>query len=184
MERHHGGEVGPGACHVEHHRAPKTVTDRRDPPGVDVGIPFQLLQRRVEPRREHRRILRHLAHERLRLLRMRRHLALAEHVQREADVARLGETPRLVPRVLVVAPPFVNHQHAGALAPRGVVPRDESLQDSPVLPILDFARLDVDVAGRKREQHGSHRQSVPGAHASSSSSLMSVAWNADNRQKL
>jgi len=136
-----------GARHAEHYRAAETVPDRGDARGIDVGVPFQLLQRRVEPRRQHRRILGHLARERLRVLRMGGDFALAVHVEREPDVARLGQAPRLVARVLVVAPPLVHDQHAGPPAARGVVPGDESLQHRLALPVLELPSLDGGAAG-------------------------------------
>src|SRR5438094_278393 len=102
----------------------------------------------VEPGRKDRRILGHLVHERLRVLGMSRDLALAEHVQREADITSLGEAPRLVARVRVVPPPLVHNEHAGALAPRGVVPGDESLQDGLALPVFELPGLDVGISRR------------------------------------
>ena len=106
-------------------------------------ITFQLLERGVEPRGEHRRVLGYLGDERLRVLRMRRDLALAVHVQREADIPGLGEAPRLVARVVVVPPPLVYDEHAGALARRGVVPGDEALQHGVALAVFDLTRLHV-----------------------------------------
>src|SRR5207249_11696224 len=38
VERHHGGQRGARARHVEHYRAPEAIADRRDARGVDAGI--------------------------------------------------------------------------------------------------------------------------------------------------
>ena len=63
-------------------------------------ILLQLLERCLEPRAKHSRLLLGFSHERLCLLGMGRDFALPEHIQRKADIARLCKPSHLMPRVL------------------------------------------------------------------------------------
>ena len=92
-----------------------------------MGILFDELERRVKPRRDYLRIFLDLGHEALGILRMCGDLALPIHIQRKADVAGLRESLRLIPRMLVVAPPLVDDKHTGTSALRRVIPGHESL---------------------------------------------------------
>jgi hypothetical protein len=72
---------------------------------------------------------------------MRRDLALAAYVERKGDVAGLGQLCAPGARVLVVAPPLVDDQHAGALSRRRVVPGQQALEWRAVLRVVHDARL-------------------------------------------
>jgi hypothetical protein len=64
VEAHHGIEIGTRARHVEDDLTAEAVADCRDLLRVDVRVLFELRQRRLESRRDHRGILRRRVHER------------------------------------------------------------------------------------------------------------------------
>jgi hypothetical protein len=141
------GIAGPGAA--QHHRATEAVADRRHPLRIDVRIRGERALGSIESRGHHFGILGGLGRELLRLGRMLGHHALAVHVERESDVAGLGETPRLVARVLVVPPPLVHHQDAGTGDLDRVVPRDESAQLGTILLVGELAGLHGRLGARR-----------------------------------
>jgi hypothetical protein len=93
---------------------------------------------------------------------VRGELALAEHIEGERDVARLGEPRRLFARVLVVAPPLVDDQHARPLAGLRLVPGEEPLEDGIALRVVDGFRPHLAGGGagqRQASRHRHHRRS-------------------------
>src|SRR3989304_3302109 len=108
--------------------AAEAVPDRGDTVGIHVRILLQEVEGSQEASLDEGGIFRCLRREGLGFRRMRGDLPLAVHVDREAHVAVLRRADRLIPRVLVVAPPLVDHQDAGTL-PLGLrVPGEEALK--------------------------------------------------------
>ena len=146
MEAHHRLEILARVRRVEHHAAAEAVSDRGHLPGIDVRILGEQLTRGVEASHHGGGILRRLRHEGLGLGWVRGHLALAVHVERERRIAGLRQSPRLPPRVLVVPPPLVHHDHARALAGIRIVPRQITSKGRAALLVVHHAGL-----------HGCHR---------------------------
>src|SRR5262249_25257971 len=95
--------------------------------------------------------------ERLGVLGVRGHLALAVHVERERDVAGLGEAHRLVAGVLVHPPPLVDDEDAGALPLDRVVVGEDAHERRVALLVLDLLRLHRG-APRRGKPHPRDRQ--------------------------
>ena len=158
VEGRHRGEVLAGARHVQRDVAAEAVADGADPLRVDLRLPLEELPRRLEARANHCGVFGRLRQERLSVLQVRRHLALAVHVEREADVARPGEPHGLVPRVLVLAPRLVDDEDARPLPLGGIIPGEETLQRRAALAVVDHACPHFRARGRpgQREESGGH----------------------------
>ena len=127
----------------------------------------------------HGTVAAHLARGGRGLLPVRRSRAGAVHVDREGDVAELGDFVGAVLGVVVQAPPFVHHHHAGALALEAVVPDQITLMRLAVDLIVDglFFQFGLSGDADRGEQESGREKQGAGWHGSNS-----FGWvNADSR---
>src|SRR5262249_21076649 len=117
-------------------------------------------------------------HEGLGFLGMSGDLPLAKQVQRKSDVSGLGESQRLIPRVLVVAPPLVHYQDAGPLFLRGFVPGEKALQRGGAIVVVHDFRFHRG-ASRRGEREKSRKHPVR-LHFSSSQVRWAAKYNGPN----
>ena len=82
------------------------------------SLRFEQVGRRLEPRFDAGDVAERGAHQLVGAFRVIGGLTAAEHVGRESGVAELGQLGGTAADIVVEAPPFVNHDNAGAVGRR------------------------------------------------------------------
>ncbi len=154
MEAGHARQVVALARLFQHHAAAEAVTHREDALVVHVLLITQYGFGGVEARGQFFRFRQRLLHERLGVLGVAGHLAVAVHVHRQGHIALLGEQAGAVAGVVVKAPPFVHHDHAGGGAVQVLVHEQHALaQTTGQFHGLFRHVRDGDTAQHQQAQH-------------------------------
>jgi len=138
--------------HLEDHPAAEAVTDRRDPLRIRFRTRLQDLERRLEATPGLVQIGHGLSGEFARVIRMRRGLAIAKHIDRHGDISESGQHLGPVSCVVVVSPPLVDHEHTWTRPGDGVVPGHQTFHDDSTSLVSDVFRLHCGVC---LKSHGS-----------------------------
>ena len=122
MEAHHGRQRQALAGHVQHHLATEAVADGGQPGRVGLRLRLEQVEAGLEACLGDGGVGQGGVHEGLGVVRVLGVAAVAVHVHGQGAVAEGGEVAGAALGVIVQAPPFMHHDHAGPRAADGVVP--------------------------------------------------------------
>ncbi len=150
VETGHAHEIRALLGHREDDGAAEAVADGGDATGVDARIRLDQVVGRHEALLADPGLAAHRRGPRPGLLGVLGRLALAVHVEREGDVALLGQRLGAFFRVVVQAPPFVHHDDRRPLALGGIVVGEKADQRRVAGLVLHRFGLDRRGSGRDR----------------------------------